>query len=232
MVMDEKDISVFVDESGSFAPDANSSRYYLICLVLHDQSADISEAVSSLEDSLVAMGLGRNHCIHAGPLVRREKEYVDLRREERRRIFARMMSFIRKADFAYKCFALDKKFLSGETAVHDLLLQRLVRFLIDNSDSLNTYSRIKIYYDDGQPQIKTLVHEAFAIYAAKTEFVADVQPERYRLFQAADVLCTLELARLKLQSGERLSSSEFEFFNGIQGLRKNYLKPISSKLWR
>ena len=232
MVMSEKDISVFVDESDSFAPDANSSRYYLICLVLHDQEADISEAVSSLEDSLDSMGLGRDHCIHAGPLVRREKEYVDLRREERRRIFARMMSFIRKADFLYKCFALDKKFLSGATAVHDLLLQHLVRFLIDNSGSLNTYSRIKIYYDDGQPQIKALLHEAFAIYAARTEFVADVQPERYRLFQVADVLCTLELARLKLQAGERLSSSEFEFFNGIQGLRKNYLKPISSKLWR
>ena len=111
--MSDKDISVFVDESGSFAPDSNSSRYYLICLVLHDQAADISGAVSILEDSL------------------------------------------------------------------------------DN-----------------------------------------VQPESCRLFQAADALCTLELARLKLQSGERLSPSEFEFFKGIQGLRKNYLKPISAKLWR
>ena len=78
--MSDKDISVFVDESGSFAPDSNSSRYYLICLVLHDQAADISESVSILEDSLDAMGLGRNHCIHAGPLVRREKEYAGMRR--------------------------------------------------------------------------------------------------------------------------------------------------------
>jgi hypothetical protein len=36
--MSDKDISVFVDESGRFAPDSNSSRYYLICLVLHDQA--------------------------------------------------------------------------------------------------------------------------------------------------------------------------------------------------
>ena len=231
MVMSEKDISVFVDESGSFAPDADSSRYYLICLVLHDQSADISEAVSSLEDSLETMGLGRDHCIHAGPLVRREKEYANMRREDRRRVFARMMSFIRKADFTYQCFAVDKKFLAGDTALHDFLLQKIVRFLIDGSATFNTYSRINIYYDDGQPQIKELLHEAFALYAAKIEFVADVQPENYRLFQAADALCTLELARLKLKSGERLSASEFEFFNGLQGLRKNYLKPISSKLW-
>ena len=45
-------------------------------------------------------------------------------------------------------------------------------------------------------------------------------------------LCTLELLKLKLQTGERLSRSEFEFFNGLQNLRKNYLKPLVSKEYR
>ena len=49
--MTEKDISVFVDESGSFDPDVGSSRYYVICLVLHDQASDISEAVERLSRS-------------------------------------------------------------------------------------------------------------------------------------------------------------------------------------
>ena len=227
--MAEKNISVFVDESGSFHSTSDSSRYYLICLVLHDQSSDIGSAIVGLEDALDALGLGRNHCVHAGPLVRREQEYASMLREDRRRIFGRMMSFIRKADFRYKCFTLDKKFVSGETAIHDGLLQRLVRFLIDNSKILNGYGRLKVYYDDGQPQIKQLLKEAFALFASKTVFVENVMPENYRLFQAADVLCTLELVRLKLQTGERLSRSEFDFFNGIQNLRRNYLKPISSK---
>ena len=30
--MQDKEISVFVDESGSFDPDAASSRYYLLCI--------------------------------------------------------------------------------------------------------------------------------------------------------------------------------------------------------
>ena len=192
----------------------------------------ISDAVEALDDSLAALGVGRKHCIHAGPLVRREREYANMLREDRRRIFGKMMSFIRKVDFKYKCFALDKKFVSGETAIHDSLLQRLVRFLIDNSEVLNGYDRLKIYYDDGQPQIKQLLKEAFALFAAKTIFVENVQPENYRLFQAADVLCTLELTRLKLQSGERLSRSEFDFFNGIQNLRRNYLKPLSRKAYQ
>ena len=230
--MTEKDISVFVDESGSFDPDESSSRYYLICLVFHDQAVDISEDVTGLEDSLVALGLGREHCIHAGPLVRREREYSNMLREDRRRILGRMMSFVRKVDFKYKCFALDKKFVSNETAIHDSLLQLLVRFLIDNANTLNEYDQLKIYYDDGQPQIKRLLGEAFALFASKTVFVQDVQPEKYRLFQVADVLCTLELLKLKLQTGERLSRSEFEFFNGLQNLRKNYLKPLVSKEYR
>ena len=108
-------------------------------------------------------------------------------------------------------------------------LQKLVRFLIENADDFNAYDRLKVYYDDGQPQIKQLLREAFAIFASKTVFVQDVQPDKYRLFQVADVLCTLELLRAKLSSGERLSRSEFDFFNGLQNLRKNYLKPILGK---
>ena len=70
------------------------------------------------------------------------------------------------------------------------------------------------------------------MYASRTEFVGEVHPEYYRLFQAADTLCTLELMRLILKSGERLSRSEFEFFNGIQNLNRNYFKPIDQKRHR
>ena len=198
--------------------------------MLHDQDKDLSDDVRVLEDSLAALGLDRKHCIHTGPLIRRENEYINMNREERRMILTRMMSFIRKAPIVYKCFTLDKKFLSGNTAIHDALLQSIVRFLIDKADDLNQYDRIKLYYDNGQPQVKELLREAFAIYASKTTFISDVHPEKYRLFQAADTLCTLELARFKLQSGEHLSTSEFQFFGGLGNLNKHYFKPISRKL--
>lgn len=227
--MKESCISVFVDESGSFDPEVSSSRYYLICLVLHDQNDAIDGEVAKLEDSMEAIGVGRNHSIHAGPLIRREREYSGMGREERRAIMSRMMSFIRKAPFSYECFALDKKYISNGAAIHDSLLQMLVRFLIDRSDRLNGYDRLRIYYDNGQSQVKDLLVEAFAIYASRTEFAVDVHPDRYRLFQVADTLCTLELARLKLQAGDRLSNSEFEFFGGVQNLKRYYLKPIVRK---
>ena len=58
-----------------------------------------------------------------------------------------------------------------------------------------------------------------------------VSPSRYRLFQLADILCTLELANLKLTTGNRLTESEIAFFGSIQNLRKSYIKPLARKQW-
>ena len=36
MAKTTKEISVFIDESGSFDPDRSSSRSYLVCMVFHE----------------------------------------------------------------------------------------------------------------------------------------------------------------------------------------------------
>ena len=68
-----KEISVFVDESGSFDPLASSSQFYIICLLFHDQSQSLSEIVDSLNSELKGIGLDANQAIHAGPLIRWEE---------------------------------------------------------------------------------------------------------------------------------------------------------------
>ena len=57
-----------------------------------------------------------------------------------------------------------------------------------------------------------------------------VTPSQYKLFQAADLFCTMHLLQLKLNSNQ-LSKSECAFFGNIRDLRKNYLKPLSKKEW-
>ena len=227
-----KEISVFVDESGSFEPDRDSSRYYMVCMVFHDQGVPISDNINKLNDSLAALGLEENHCIHAGPLIRREKEYALMPREERRGVFDKMMAFLRKTDVTYKCFSIDKYFLGDKQNVHDPLLQQIVHFLISNASSFNSYDMLKVYYDNGQDALSALLKEAFALFAARTEFVPAVEPSKYRLFQVADVACTLELARAKLETPDGLSESENVFFGGAKNLRKNYLKVLDRKLFR
>jgi len=58
--------------------------------------------------------------------------------------------------------------------------------------------------------------------------VRKVRPSDYCLFQAADMFCTLELARRKMERGG-LSRSEWDFYQGPRNLKKNYLKSIERK---
>lgn len=229
-----KEISVFIDESGSFSSyeaDPNSP-HYLLCMVVHNQDDDISEEESKLQDSLQNMGLERAHTIHAGPLIRREDDYANMTREKRIGVFRRMMIFIQKAKFKYRCFRIYKPYHTNQDAIHDILLQAMLDFLVAHRDELNACDGIKIYYDNGQSQVTELLKEAFAMFSPKVCFVPQVSPNRYRLFQVADVACTLELTRAKLEEKERISISEDKFFGGVKDLKKLYLKPLSKKLWQ
>ena len=48
-----KEISIFVDESGSFSPAGADlhSPYYILCMVFHDQSDDISSELAQLREA-------------------------------------------------------------------------------------------------------------------------------------------------------------------------------------
>ena len=229
IIMNIKEISVFVDESGSYDPNRGSSRYYLVCMVFHDQHISIENEITALETSFENMGLPGNHCVHAGPLIRREEEYATMSREKRRGIFRRMFLFMHKANISYHCFKIDKNFIGNSQGIHDPLLRQIVRFLLDNEATLTAFDKIKVYYDNGQRQVTALLKEAFALLSATTEFVSNVEPSRYRLFQAADIACTLELARLHLEDTGKLSESEYAFFGGPKNFRKNYLKLLDRK---
>ncbi len=55
-----------------------------------------------------------------------------------------------------------------------------------------------------------------------------VHPDKYRLFQVADLVCTLELLQLKYDN-KMLSSSEGDFFINLKRLKKTYLRNFKIK---
>ena len=225
----DKNVSVFVDESGSFDSNPNSSRFYIVCMVFHDQSNELDTEIAKLNHVLTAMNLPEDHAVHAGPLIRMEDPYRNLRRQDRRILFAAMMAFIRRVRISYKCFHVVKRFVDSDLVFHDVLLQQIIRYLAQPSSDLNDYDRIKIYYDNGQYGMTNVLRDAFAMYSSKCEFVENVTPSKYKLFQVADMICTLELLRLKLEETGRISINEKNFFLNIHALRKNYLKPLTRK---
>ena len=222
-------LSVFVDESGNFHHPDLESRFYIVGMVFHDQSVDIAAEIARLERSDSEIGL-QGHCFHAGPLIRREKNYSMLSRELRGRIFSRMMTFARRVDYRYHCLSVDKKFIDSADQILVRLKTDLADFIEKRREFMASLEHLKIYYDCGQSPVTHMLHEVFENGLGRdVEFANNVKPSRYRMFQLADLICTLHLIELKLRAGVKLSKSENQFFGGPRMFHHNILRYIKAK---
>ena len=89
-----KEISIFIDESGDFGKLNPNSPYYIVTMVFHDQTTDISTCLVSLEQELTYLGYP-HHCLHAGPIIRMENELKNEDIVTRRKLLMKLMGFMR-----------------------------------------------------------------------------------------------------------------------------------------
>ena len=218
-----KELSIFVDESGSFDSQHVPSRFYVISLVLHDQDIPIAKQIAFLNDTLARLGHS-SLCLHAGPMIRREDEFRALEIGVRRKLFHAMTAFARTLPLTCRSFCVDKRYCTSPEMIAKSLVGQLNDYVTAHYDDLSKYTNIKIYYDNGQSQVKEILRQVFSTLPA--EFQANVTPERYRLFQVADLICTFRLLKAKHDASIPLSKSEEYFFFGARALYKNYLHPL------
>ncbi len=223
-----RELSIFIDESGDFGEYSHHSPYYIIAMVFHDQGDDIRDAVDNLDHELSNLELS-GLCIHTGPIVRKEEIYARMEIEKRRRIFNKMVSFFRQVNIRYKCFHIEKKHIADSVEAAGKLSKQIAWFIREHYEEFLAYDDVKIYYDNGQVEVSKILSSVFNATLPNPVF-RKVMPSDYKLFQAADLICTLELVRLKLE-GNRFSKSEQVFFGSMRDLKKNYLKPIMKKEW-
>ena len=221
-----KELSVFVDESGDFGEYSVKAPYYIISLIFHDQSVDLSSNFAELEKWLAAAGFS-HHCTHAGPIIRREEEYQYIDLATRQRLLKRLMAFVRMSDICIRTFYIEKRHTTDSVDAAGKLSKQLSRFIRDHYSFLMSFDRIKVYYDNGQIELTHILSSVFNSLLDGVEFKR-VLPSEYRLFQIADLVCSLKLTELKAASSS-LSKSEEVFFGDLRTLRKNYLKPLSEK---
>lgn len=220
------ELSIFVDESGDFGEYDYHAPFYIISMVIHDQSIDIEEDLLKLEREMENIGWPK-HCIHAGPVIRSEYEYKEYGLEERQKILKRLMTFIRKLDIRFKSIYIEKKHIEDSIEATGKLSKQLATFIRANMDYFFGFDQVKIYYDNGQVEVTRILSSVFNTLLDNVEF-KKVIPSDYRLFQVADLVCTLKLTELKMEN-HLLSKSEKFFFKDERTLRKNYLKPLKEK---
>ncbi len=220
------ELSIFIDESGDFGAYDYRSPYYIVSMVFHDQSIDITEDIDKLEKQLSMIGYP-NHCIHVGPIVRMEGKYKEIDYLERRRILNKMVAFTKQLDISYKNFYVEKKHIVDDVETSSKLSKQISAFIREKYQDFLKYDVVKIYYDNEQHELTKILVSVFTALLPEVQFKR-ILPEEYRLFQVADMFCTFELLRLKRET-HTLSKGEQIFFGTSEDLKRNYLKPISKK---
>lgn len=141
--------------------------------------------------------------------------------------FQNFFFFAQKVNFAYKIFHFDKKVAKSSLDLQANIARTISRFFRDKYDFFHSFDRILLYYDNGQHELAKVLNSVFA-----TEFdnfeTKLVLPKDYRLFQVADLLCTLHLLSMKCDNNS-LTKSELLLFHDRRSLLKQFIKPLKKK---
>lgn len=221
-----KELSIFVDESGDFGEYSAHAPYYIVAMVLHDQANDITTEIAKLNRELKNLGY-ENHVVHTEPLIRREEDYRNLSPNERRSIFTKLYYFTTKCQIQYKTFIFQKKDSENVFKLEGRMAREISGFIRENLTYFQGFEKVILYYDNGQHELNRILNTVLASELADYD-VRKVLPCDYKLFQAADLICTLELLRLKAESGS-LTRSEKLIFHTKRDLKKDFLKGILKK---
>ena len=222
-----KELSIFVDESGDFGPYAKHSPFYIITMIFHNQSQSLTRDIEKLKAEFVNLGYGDDFVVHSGPLIRNEEIYCNMSPNDRRAIFTKLFFFTLKAVISYKSFVFDKRKYDDILKMEAMMARELSTFLGTHLNYFQGFDNIVLYYDNGQKQITRMLNNALATEITEYE-VRCVFPKDYKLFQSADLICTLELIDAKCKTGN-LTKSEMAVFHSKRDLYKQFIKPIKRK---
>ena len=225
-----KELSIFVDESGDFGEYQKHSPYYIVTMVFHDQTISLSANISTLNSYLIQQNYGKGQAIHTEQLIRREKPYQFFSPNERRNILSKLYYFALGCDIQYKTFLFHKKSFSNSTLLQSRMIKTFSQFFQENLSFFQQFERVILYYDNGQHQLQKILSTVLSSQLSNYEF-RKVIPSDYRLFQVADLICTLELLNTKIES-RPLSKSEEIIFHSKRDLKKDFIKGIRKKEYK
>ena len=224
--MAERVLSCFIDESGDFGPNDYRAPYYYVAMVLHDQAEEITDKITGMEERAANLGFP-HHAIHTGPLIRREKTYANDQMETRKHLFNVLYFFTVHLPIRYFCVSVRKSECSDNIQQTAKLSRRITDEIKAHEDYWRSFDKIVVYYDNGQTELTRIITSVFNSLFSNVE-VRKARQVDYKLFQVADLICTMEMLGEKAEHNA-FSNSETEFFESINKFRKDYYKKVKVK---
>jgi len=219
-------LSIFVDESGDFGSFQTSSPYYLVAMLLHDQSYSINSDNAILDKNIQSIGHDPRS-LHSGPIIRREGYYLHSRKDERRKLLRALLAYCQHVPIQYTVVRVNKWEHPGLINLTARLSRQISLFINSHIEMLQGYDEIVVYYDDGQIELTRILTSTLNALLSNVTF-RRVNPSDYKLFQLVDMLCTLELTNIKFENSTA-TRSEQDFFQSAREFRRNYFKVIRKK---
>lgn len=182
--------------------------------------------MKELENSTKNSGFDFEY-IHTGPVIRREDVFVGLSINERRKLLFKMLNFIVSSPITYEVVVVNRKEAPDKITLSGRLGREISSVIQKHEAFFNSFDKIIVYYDNGQIELGAILNTVFSIYFANVE-LRKAEPQKYRLLQAADFICSMELLKIK-KNENRLSKSEKQFFYKPQELKKTFFKTIDKK---
>lgn len=188
---------------------------------------DIFEQVQNLNFKVRSLGYDEKSAIHTAPLIRREQTYANESPNKRRALFASLFFFTMRCPIRYRTFVFEKRLFEDAFSLEGRMAKELSSFIRDNLTFFQKFNDVVLYYDNGQTELNRILNFALSTELSTYSY-RKVLPINYKLFQAADLICTLKLLDLKCEHGE-LSRSEQLMFHSKRELRKQFIKPLQKK---
>ena len=224
-----KELSIFIDESGDFGEVVNTSPYYIVTFVFHNQADDINKNIKRLEQQLKACGF-EDEYIHTHPIIRKESPYNNLSIDERRKIINKMLRFTMSCDISYFNIVVNKTEAKNKFKLSAKIAKELSEFIRNNLDYFQGYDNIIVYYDYGQQELSVIINTILNTQFNNVDF-RNASPKQYKLLQVADFICSMELLKQKRNS-HQLTKSETSFFYKPNELKKNFIKSVEKKKFK
>lgn len=197
--------------------------------MFHEQDSSIDGQIKLYERTLHDKGLP-DIPLHTSPLLNGHDDYKGMDIQNRKRLLQSFFTMLQHMPIKYHTFAYKKDSFGSDSELVTRMRRDVVNLAFDNLEYLQRFDKVKVYYDDGQYVVTKSLHDAveYAL-AANAVMYRNGNPKDYRLAQAADLICTLELTALKYEAKESTRTDE-RFFGAFGSFKKNYLKKIRKML--
>lgn len=200
-------LKIYIDESGDFGFTKNSSLLYVVSFVFIEENDNSLKYINIFNEKLNK--LGYTGMIHTANLIAKRNEHEKMAFNLRKQLFWNLFYYARRLNIKIKSVIVDKKYLNNHTQLTKKLTQGIEQTFNNNKKYFDSFSKIEIYYDDGQPHLKKILDKLFT--SNKYVRIVNFPKNRDRLFQITDMFTAIDKLYYKYNNKMKLTNNEKYF---------------------